>query len=289
MDESHSLSKLTAWIHRNDTETQTASRNLKSSNSTISKCGKSCQSLSTDLDKDLQKLIKKNLWSIGDLSPILILRILFKNLSIKFELLSLYMDNIKKALDEYNKGEKKSSSKSTRKQSKGATQIESARTNLGILLRFFSSTQLNLMDAVIRADLSFLMQMMDENVAVTYLQSFQSKITKIVGQIDSVISSLLSSQNDMMTARDASENNDAFSDEDYDRLVDNLRLYNEVFNRFLSYINGSELSDNEVQNITNALKLTPELHYRDEYEYEDGYYNDNSDEYEEDYYDDDGY
>lgn len=251
MDKTYSLSKLKTWIHRNDTEVQTASN-------TISKCGKSCQSLSTDLDKDLQKLIKKNLWSIGDLSPILILRILFKNLSIKFELLSLYITNVKKALDEYNKGEKKSNSKSTKKQSKGTTQIESAKTNLGILLRFFSSTQLNLMDAVIRADFSFLAQMMYENVEVTYLQSFRSKITKIVSEIDNVVSSLLSSQNDMLTARDTSENYDAFKDEDYERLIENLKLYNVFLNRLLEYINGQELSDRENQDMSERIKLSPD-------------------------------
>ena len=293
MDESHSLRKLKDWFSgkMEKTETQTASKNVKNANNTITKCQKSNQDLSTAVDKALQKLINKNLWSIGDLSPMVILRILCKNLSILFELLSLYMNGIKKALDEYNKAAKNSKSKSSRKQKKGSTQMSSAQTNLGIVLRFFSSTQLNLMDAIIRADLSFLVQMMEARVAVAYVEPFRSKISKIVTQINSVCLSLESGLNDMIEARNASGNDEAFSEADYRRCIENLMLYKEIVNIFLSYINHQALKHGEGQALLRELVLSGQrLNYTDGYEYEEPYYDDRDDynrNYrEENYYDD---
>ena len=223
------------------------------------------------MGEQFRNIYSQNLEEREDTVFLLLCHTFFSVLNIFGEVMYDNISNIIKSINLYNKGESMSNKDSEKAQEQGSSKMDSAKATLAKSLSFIGGNDLRAMDAMIKANFSFILQVIRSGVGGTnYAKQGQKKtlgihhsvdipkeITKIVTQLGEVSGALNQCQGTLQQVRDEiSESEDSFNNQDFETLLHNLEFYRECLEKLESHIGGMEMSEMTLNDLMEKCRLS---------------------------------
>ncbi len=260
-----------ALFKRKPSDGQLAKQSISTLERPVRNLKNECANVSKFMGEQFRNIYSQNLEEREDTVFLLLCHTFFSVLNIFGEVMYDNISNIIKSINLYNKGESMSNKNSEKAQEQGSSKMDSAKATLAKSLSFIGGNDLRAMDAMIKANFSFILQVIRSGVGGTnYAKQGQKKtlgirrsvdipkeITKIAAQLGEVSGALNQCQGTLQKVRDEiSESEDSFNNQDFETLLHNLEFYRDCLAKLESHIGGMEMSEMTLNDLMEKCRLS---------------------------------